>query len=76
MPLPRTGGRTMPIVETQFGKVNRSQRDGVQTFGGIAFAARPVGEKRGCVPEAPAPWPGVRETTLHGIEAGRSVGRL
>ena len=49
----------MAIVETQYGKVEGANDNGIHSFKGIPFAAPPVGEKRWRSPEPPLPWSGV-----------------
>ncbi len=51
----------MAIVETQYGRVNGTEINGLHTFLGIPFAAPPVAERRWAAPEAPEPWTGVLE---------------
>lgn len=56
----------MAIVETQYGKVQGNEHDGLQAFKGIPFAAAPIGAQRWCAPQAPQAWSGVRATTQYG----------
>jgi para-nitrobenzyl esterase len=54
-----------PMVRTAYGRVAGEMRDGVKTFLGIPYAAPPVGELRWRAPQAPKPWPGVRQATAY-----------
>jgi len=57
---------TAPVVETRFGKLQGTQRDGISAYRGIPFARPPVGPLRFRAPEAPAPWAGVRDASRYG----------
>ncbi|MEZ5655043.1 MAG: carboxylesterase family protein [Sphingobium sp.] len=57
------------IVETQSGKVRGMVQEGTARFLGIPYAAPPVGLLRFAVPEAPAPWSGVRDALEPGPNA-------
>lgn len=50
----------MTVVETQYGKVEGVEINGVNAFLGIPFAAPPVGELRWQAPVDAEPWSGVR----------------
>ena len=49
----------MAIVETQYGKIEGFDADGLNVFLGIRYAASPVKEKRWAPPSNPAPWTGI-----------------
>ncbi len=51
----------MAIVETQNGRVNGAEINGLHAFMGIPFAAPPVGERRWAAPVDPESWGGVLE---------------
>jgi para-nitrobenzyl esterase len=57
------------VVETRCGKVEGFERERVQVFRGIPFAAPPVGELRFRSPEPPEPWSGVRSAAEFGASA-------
>jgi para-nitrobenzyl esterase len=48
------------------GTIRGSAESGVRRFLGIPYAAPPVGVRRFALPEAPEPWPGVRDATVPG----------
>ena len=54
------------IVETAQGRLEGHSRDGVLRFNGIPYARPPVGPLRWRAPEAPEPWPGIRDAALFG----------
>jgi para-nitrobenzyl esterase len=51
-----------PVVKTTIGKVEGLEKDGLNIFLGIPFAAPPVGKRRWLPPEPAEPWAGVKET--------------
>ena len=53
-------------VETRRGWVRGTLEGDVRVFRGIPFAKPPVGPRRFGAPEAPEPWPGVRDATRFG----------
>jgi len=53
----------MTIAATRSGKVEGVERDGVLVFGGIPFAAPPVGPRRFLPPAREDAWDGVRDAT-------------
>lgn len=57
------------IVETTYGKVEGTERDGIPSFRGIPFAKPPVGELRWRTPRRGDPWKGVRDASRFGPEA-------
>jgi len=54
------------VIETQRGRVRGTVEGDVRVFRGIPFAKPPVGARRFGAPEAPEPWPGVRDATRFG----------
>jgi para-nitrobenzyl esterase len=54
------------VVETGYGKVRGSQRNGIHIFRGIPYGANTSGENRFVPAKAPAPWPGIRPTLWYG----------
>ena len=56
---------TKPIVETQYGKVRGSIRNGVFTFKGIPYGADTGGANRWMMAKKPTPWAGVRSSTCY-----------
>jgi len=55
-----------PIVDTQYGKVQGSQKETVSVWKGIPFAQPPLGSLRFRPPQPLETWTGVRETTQFG----------
>lgn len=55
-----------PVVETRRGRVRGTVEGDVRAFRGIPFAKPPVGPRRFGAPEAPDPWPDVRDATRFG----------
>ena len=53
-------------VKTQGGVVEGFQKNGIENFLGIPFAAPPVGDLRWRPPQAAAPWKGILEATSFG----------
>lgn len=51
------------IVDTRSGKVQGLERDGIQVFRGIPYAAPPVGTRRWKAPQREEPWDDVRDAT-------------
>jgi para-nitrobenzyl esterase len=51
----------MTIVATRSGKVEGFERDGVQAFRGIPYAAPPIGTRRWQPPQREEPWAGTRD---------------
>jgi para-nitrobenzyl esterase len=58
-----------PVVETGYGKLQGTQRDGVCAYRGIPFARPPVGALRFGPPEPAEKWTGVRDATRYGAAA-------
>jgi para-nitrobenzyl esterase len=58
--------RNEPTVETRQGWMRGALEGDVRVFRGIPFAKPPVGPRRFGAPEAPEPWPGVRDATRFG----------
>jgi para-nitrobenzyl esterase len=54
------------VVETIYGKVRGSQRNGIHIFRGIPYGADTGGVNRFMSAKAPAPWPGIRPTLWYG----------
>jgi carboxylesterase type B len=52
-----------PVVRTDKGAVRGTVTEAVRTFGGIPFAAEPIGENRWRDPRPVTPWNGVRDAT-------------
>ena len=57
------------IVETSFGKLAGTERDGVRAFRGIPFARPPIGALRFQPPQRPSAWSGVRDAGAFGNSA-------
>jgi para-nitrobenzyl esterase len=57
---------SVPIVETQSGKVQGVREGPLQVFRGIPFAKPPVGPLRFRAPEPPEAWSGVRDASRFG----------
>ena len=64
------------VVDTTGGKVAGIHKDGVLRFGGIPFAAAPVGERRWLPPEAHPGWDGVLDASGFGQVAMQTAGSL
>ena len=63
----------VPMVETAYGRVRGTSRDGVRSFLGIPYAAPPVGRARFEAPSPPEPWTEPRDASEHGpsvLQAG------
>jgi len=58
-----------PVVETASGRIVGTTANGVHIFKGIPYGASTAGANRFMPPRAPAPWPGIRESSAY---AGRS----
>lgn len=61
------------IVETNAGKVEGIQKDGLNVFKGIPYAAAPVGDRRWLPPEPVKPWSSVRQAQSFGAIAPQNV---
>ncbi|TDB86192.1 carboxylesterase/lipase family protein [Actinomadura sp. KC216] len=61
--------RRGPVVQTAYGKVRGTARDGVTAFLGIPYAAPPFGPNRFRAPRPPEPWDGIRDAVEHGPTA-------
>ncbi|MFI0357879.1 carboxylesterase/lipase family protein [Actinomadura sp. 9N407] len=57
------------VVQTRYGKVRGSARDGVAAYLGIPYAAPPFGADRFGLPRPPEPWDGVRDALEFGPTA-------
>jgi len=62
----------MTIVATRSGKVEGFERDGVQVFLGIPYAAPPVGDLRWRAPQPEPSWDGIREATKFGNQSAQT----
>ncbi|HUD28904.1 MAG TPA: carboxylesterase family protein [Novosphingobium sp.] len=60
-------------VETTAGKVRGRAVDGIARYLGVPYAAPPVGPLRFALPQAPQPWPGVRDALAPGANAPQRV---
>ena len=65
MVMPAHAGAAAPVATTEYGKVQGSVADGVESWKGIPFAAPPVDALRWQPPKPAARWSGVRETTAY-----------
>ena len=67
-----TGGPTIValdnenVVETIYGKVRGSQRNGIHNFRGIPYGTDTGGANRFMPAKAPIPWPGIRSALWYG----------
>jgi para-nitrobenzyl esterase len=57
------------VVQTSYGRVRGTTRDGVTAFLGIPYAAPPFGPNRFRPPRPPEPWDGVRDAAEYGATA-------
>ena len=57
------------VVQTAYGKVRGSVKDGIRSYLGIPYAAPPFGARRFAPPGPPDPWEGVRDATSFGPTA-------
>lgn len=62
------------VVRTQDGWVRGVAKAGVRDFGGIPFAAPPVGKLRWENPRPAQPWSGVRDATVPGPRCAQRAG--
>ncbi len=62
----------MTIVATRSGKVEGIERDGVQIFRGIPYAAPPVGTQRWQAPHHEDDWDGVRDASKFSAQSAQS----
>jgi len=61
------------IVETNAGKLEGTEQDGLCVFKGIPYAAPPVGERRWLPPAPVGPWAGVRPAKTFGAVAPQNI---
>jgi para-nitrobenzyl esterase len=64
---------TSPVVRTAVGPVQGSQRNGVQSFLGIPYAASPAGQNRWRAPQPLPAWTRVRDATRFGPSCWQAV---
>lgn len=64
------------IVETNFGKLEGAEENGIRVFRGIPYATGVSGKRRWHAPERPRPWAGVREAKSFGTAALQSSSML
>jgi para-nitrobenzyl esterase len=64
------------IATTTAGFVRGTERDGVQRFAGIPYAAPPVGDRRWRPPAPVEPWAGERDATAFGATAHQNADML
>lgn len=62
------------VVRTDKGAVRGTVTEQVRTFGGIPFAAAPVGENRWRDPQPVTPWQGVRDATTPAPMCAQAAG--
>jgi para-nitrobenzyl esterase len=62
----------MTIVATRSGKIEGLERDGVQVFRGIPYAAPPVGALRWQAPQREEAWAGTREATQFSAQSAQT----
>lgn len=65
-----------PTVETNYGRLEGREENGLRVFRGIPFAAGVSGARRWHAPQRPLPWAGVREATSFGTSALQSSSML
>ncbi len=65
-----------PIVQTQYGALQGSTANGVNTFNGVPYAAPPVGSLRWVAPQPPASWTGVRQATAFGSQCPQPLSQF
>ena len=63
----------MATVETILGTLIGRERDGVEQYLGIPYAAPPIGERRFRAPQPREPWSGILEATSFGASAPQPV---
>ena len=67
------------VVETHYGRVQGTISGPTFVWKGIPFAQPPIGDLRFRAPQAPSPWPGVRDATSFGltsVQSGRMMQRF
>src|SRR4029079_12800749 len=57
------------VVETSYGKLQGTRRDGISAYRGIPFARPPLGALRFGAPQRAENWAGVRDATRFGAAA-------
>src|SRR5436305_1172653 len=62
----------MTIVATRSGKVEGFERDGVQVFQGIPYAAPPIGARRWQAPQREESWAGTRPATSFSAQSAQT----
>ena len=61
------------IVSTTSGKIEGIEKDGLNIFLGIPFAAPPTGERRWLPPQPVTPWTGIKEMTSYVATAPQNI---